>query len=407
MAKYIYTAKSGSGETFGGEMVAADERILAQQLRADGFFVTSIKLIEEENKSVISIKMLDRLVGISLKEKMMFARNLGVMISSGLTIVKAISNLQVQTQNKRFQKVLQRIYDELQGGKTLSEGLALFPAIFDDLFVNMVRVGEAGGNLEEVLNIVAMQLEREHELKSRVRGAMIYPLVIMTAMVGVAFVMLTYILPKLMSVFEEMDVQLPASTQFVVGLSKFLRQNTILTLVSMAGLVFGIRLFLTTRQGKKFLSFISLHTPVLRNLIVKINCARFARIYSSLLRSGVSVIDALRIVSNTLTNTYYKSSIDIAIEGVQKGQELSSVIEGNSLIFPPLVSQMIEVGEQTGKTESIMEKLAEFYEEEIFQITKNMSSIIEPFLMIIIGLAVGFFAVSMLQPMYSLMENIQ
>jgi type IV pilus assembly protein PilC len=173
------------------------------------------------------------------------------------------------------------------------------------------------------------------------------------------------------------------------------------------GLAVFLKFFLTTKTGKKTLSFVVINLPVIKNIVIKINCARFCRIYSSLLKSGVSVVESLHIVSRTLTNYYYQIALEDGIEQVQKGINLSSVISKKPKIFPVLVAQMLEVGEETGKTESILLKLAEFYEEEISNITKNMSSIIEPVLMIIIGSAVGFFAVSMLQPMYSIMENIK
>ncbi|MCX6765492.1 MAG: type II secretion system F family protein [Candidatus Moranbacteria bacterium] len=406
MAKFIYTAKSGSGESKGGEIVAPDERALAQQLRSEGFLVTSVKMVEERKKG-IEVKLLDRFLTVPLKEKMIFARNLAVMIASGLTVSRAINNLSGQTRNKRFKKILSDIYEQLQQGKTLSEGLAKYPAVFSELFVNMVRVGETGGNLEEILQIIAVQLEKEHDLISKIRGAMVYPSVIIVAMIGIAILMLTYILPKITGVFKDMDVQLPASTRFVIAVSDFLRDHTILVTFMFVFFAFFLKVFLQTKAGKKIVSFLVIHLPIVRNIVIKVNCARFARIFSSLLKSGIPVIDALKIVSNTLTNYYYKKVIEESIEQVQKGVSISTVITKHPGIFPVLVPQMLEVGEETGKTEAVLMKLAEFYEQEVDQITKNMSSIIEPVLMIIIGGAVGFFAVSMLQPMYSLMENIK
>ncbi len=406
MPKYIYTAKSYTGQTKGGEMIAANEKVIAQQLRAEGFLITSLKLIEEKGNK-INIKLLDRFRGVPLKEKMIFARNLSIMIASGVAISRALENLSAQTRNKRFKKVLADIYEEVQGGKSLSDGLAKYPGIFSDLFVNMVRVGETGGNLEEVLRIVATQLEKEHELLSKVRGALIYPAVIILAMVGIGIFMLTYILPKITGVFTDMDVQLPAPTKFIIALSNTFRDHGVLVAISFIIFLIFLRLFLQTTAGKKTLSALTINMPIIKNIVVKVNCARFSRIYSSLLKSGVSVVDSLRIVSGTLGNYYYKKTLGQGIEQVQKGVNLSKIIATNSKIFPVLVPQMLEVGEETGKTEEVLMKLAEFYEEEVNQITKNLSSIIEPVLMLIIGAAVGFFAVAMLQPMYSLMENIK
>lgn len=406
MPKYIYTAKGYSGETKGGEITAKDEKALAQQMRGEGFVLTSVKLVEEHQAGV-EVKFLDRFQNVPLKEKMMFARNLGIMVASGLPTPRAVNNLAKQTKNKRFEKILSDIFEEVQAGKSLSEGLAKYPGVFGELFINMVRVGEIGGNLEEVLDIVATQLEKEHDIVSKVRGAMIYPAVILTVMAGIGVVMLTYVLPKLLGVFKDMNAELPPLTKMIISISDVFSQHSVLVLISLVVLVIFGKLFLQQPIGKKMLSFINVHVPVIKNIIIKMNCARFARIYSSLLKSGINAIDALRIISNTLTNYYYKQALEKSIEDIQKGVPLSKIIAGFPDLFPVLVPQIIEVGEETGKTESVLLKLAEFYEEEVSSITKNMSSIIEPVLMVIIGVAVGIFAVGMLQPMYSLMDNIK
>lgn len=407
MAKVFYSAKSYSGETKAGELDVKNERDLATQLRADGYILTSFKEIKEEKTNEVNVKFLDRFFSISLKDKLMFTRNLSVMISSGLPISKAVKNISSQTKNKKFQKILDNIFEDIQSGTTFADGLARYPGIFGDLFVNMIRVGESSGNLEEILEILAIQLEKEHDLTSKIKGAMTYPAVIVVAMLGIAVLMLTYILPKMMGVFADMKVELPASTKFIIALSNLLRDHAIFVGVGFVTFIVAIRFLLTTESGKKMLGFILINLPAIKNMVIKVNCARFARIYSSLLRSGVPVVQALTIISNTLTNYYYKKAVKDGIEDVQKGISLSKVIEKNPKVFPVLMAQMAQVGEETGKTETILLKLAEFYEDEIDQISKNMSSIIEPVLMIFIGAAVGFFAISMLQPMYSLMDNIK
>jgi len=406
MPKFLYVAKNYDGEVKTGEMIANDERGVAQQLKADGFLVTSVKMMNSDSGTV-KIKFMDRFTTISLRDKMVFARNLSVMISSGLTISRSIKNLSLQLKNKKFQQVLVDIHNDVRSGKNLSEAMAKYPNIFSELFVNMVKVGEVGGNLDETLKIVAVQLEKEHSLRSKVKGAMVYPAVIMVAMGGVGVLMLTYILPKITGVFSDMDVVLPKSTQFIISLSEILKNHSLLLMASIVSLMIFLKMFLKTVTGKKTLAFLLLRTPAIKNMVVKINCARFSRIYSSLLRSGVSSLDALKIVSNTLSNYYYKEVLLKSIRQIQKGVDLSKVIGENERLFPVLVKQMIEVGEQTGETETILLKMAEFYEGEVDQLTKNLSSIVEPVLMIVMGGAVGFFAVSMLQPMYSLMDNIK
>jgi type IV pilus assembly protein PilC len=250
-------------------------------------------------------------------------------------------------------------------------------------------------------------LEKEHDLMSKVKGAMTYPSVIVVAMVGIGILMLTYVLPKITVVLKDMKVDLPASTQFIINISDVLRNHGLLVGMSFfLGIIF-LRIFIKTEPGKKTLGFLAINLPAISNIVIKVNCARFARIYSSLLKSGVSAVESLRILSDTMTNYYYKRAINDGIEKIQKGINLSQIAADNPKIFPILVTQMLQVGEETGRTESVLLKLAEFYEDEVTQITKNLSSIIEPVLMIFIGAAVGFFAISMLQPMYSVMDNIK
>ncbi|KKQ53177.1 MAG: hypothetical protein US70_C0005G0011 [Parcubacteria group bacterium GW2011_GWD2_38_11] len=407
MPKYIYTAKSYSGETKGGEAVAQDEKNLAQQLRSEGFLVTSISLVKEIDVNSVSVKFLDRFQSVPLKEKMVFARNLSIMVASGLTVSRAVNNLALQTQNKTFRKILLEIYEEIQGGKSLSEGLAKFPNIFGELFINMVKVGETAGNLDEVLKIVAVQLEKEHDLKSKVKGAMIYPGVILTVMLIIGYIMLTFVLPKLLGVFKDMGTELPAMTKFIVNLSDLLRNNGLASAIFLVTFIIFGQWFLRQPIGKKTLSWVAISFPIFSPLVKQVNCARFARIFSSLLKSGVGSVDALKIISHTLTNYYYQQALLNSIDDIQKGVALSKVLADNKHIFPILVSQIVQVGEETGKTETVLLQLAEFYEDEVDQITKNLSAVIEPVLMVVIGSAVGFFAVAMLQPMYSMMDSVK
>lgn len=406
MPKYIYTAKGFDGIEKSGEIESKDEKSVAQDLRTEGFLVTSLKLVGEK-RNEMNNGFFERFNTIPLKDKMIFARNLSVMISSGLPMSKGVKNLSLQTNNKRFRKILLEIHEELQKGKTLSESFARYPYVFSELFINMVKVGEAGGTLEGSLDIIATQLEKEHDLIGKVRGAMMYPAVILVAMFGIGILMLTFILPKLTGVFKDMNVTLPPTTMAMIAISDFMRNNSFVVIVLFVVFILFFKIFWSSKKGKKFFGFLSIKLPAIKNIIIKVNCARFARIYSSLLTSGVSVVEALKICSDTLGNYFYKKAMDDGIEKVQKGVSLSVIISAYPKIFPPLVPQMVEVGEETGKIEAVLLKLAEFYEEEVNQITKNMSSIIEPILMLFIGSAVGLFAVSMLQPMYSLMDNIK
>lgn len=403
MAQFSYTARViTSGELVSGELSAIDERSVVSELRNKGLLLTSIKIKEEQT----TVKWLDRFQRVPLKERMMFTRNLGVMVGSGLTVSKALMNLSEQTKNKYFQKILNEVRQQVESGNTFSGALAAYPAVFNQLFTNMVYVGEISGNLEKILEILAIQLEKEHELTSKVKGALMYPAVVMVAMIGIGIVMLTYVLPKITGVFRDMDVTLPASTLFIMELGDFMQNHSFLVIGGFVGIVVGTKWFAGTPSGKRVFGWLALRAPIISDIVVKVNCARFSRIFSSLLKSGVAVTNALAIVSDTISNVYYKDILKKGIEEIQKGVELSTVIILYPKAFPVLVPQMLAVGEETGKTETVLERLADFYEEEVNQITKNLSSILEPVLMIFIGTAVGFFAVAMLQPIYSVMNNI-
>lgn len=403
----FYTAKSFSGETKSGETKVNNERELVEQLRSDGFVMTSFKELKSEAEGKIKINFMDRFSGISVAEKMMFAKNMSIMISSGLPLSKSLQNITKQTKNKKFISVLEHVESDIQTGTTFADSLAKFPGTFDELFVNMIRVGEISGNLDEVLNILSLQLEKDHELIKKVTGAMVYPAVILVAMGLIGVVMMIFVVPQITVVFKDLNATLPASTQFIISASEAMRTYWYVMIFLIPVLGFAIKFLSTTEAGKKMMGLILINTPVINTIFIKVNCARFARIYSSLLGSGVSVVEALRILSTTLTNFYYKRAFVRAGSEVQKGVNLSKVIFEEKKIFPILVPQMIEVGEETGKTEMVLTKLAEFYEADVDQITKNLSSIIEPVLMLIIGSVVGFFAISILQPMYSVLENIK
>jgi type IV pilus assembly protein PilC len=404
MSKFTFVAKNSKGEIRQGELEGKDSRSVVADLRADGFFVTSI--IEADKIGHVSgPSKWNIFSGVSLKDKMMFARHLGVMLASGLSVPRAIDVISSQTKSKKFKNILAKIEEEVKTGNTLADSLAR-SGVFDDLSVNMIRVGELGGSLEEVLALLADQLEKEHNLISKVRGAMYYPSVIFIVMIGIGIAMMTFVVPQLTAVFTDTQATLPATTEFIINTSNFMAGHKLLVLFSSIFIILFFIIFFKLKIGKKFAAFLSLKIPIIKNIVVKVNNARFARIYGSLLKSGVPVTESLKIISETLTNRYYQETfVKIGIE-VQKGKPLHEQLAVYPKLFPVLIVQMVEVGEETGKTIDVLADLARFYEEEIDQLTKNLSSIIEPVLMVVIGSAVGFFAISMIMPMYSIMDSM-
>jgi len=363
--------------------------------------------MEEAKKTEPAVKwtlavLMKRVRGISLTEKLMFTRNLSVMIGAGLSLTKALDILGGQAQSQKFSDILNMISLDVSRGEGLASSFAKFPDVFNDLFVNMIRVGEIGGTLENALKILGDQMKKEHDLRSKVRGAMIYPSVVIIAMSLVGVLMMIFVVPTLAATFSDLNVELPVSTRFVIGTSLFLQQFWYLALLAVAGIVFGLRAFLKTKRGKDSLDFILMRTPIIQELTIKINSAAFARTLSSLIDSGVAIVKSLEITANTLGNHYFADALRMGVQTVQKGKTLRETLAAFPDIYPQMIVQMIAVGEETGRLSAVLKQLALFYEEEVDNTTKNLSSVIEPFIMILIGGVIGFFAVSMISPMYSL-----
>jgi len=343
---------------------------------------------------------------VSVVDKMLFARYLNVMLKSGLPVSRAFTVLAEQTNNEYFKEVLGGVREDVQKGNSLADSLAKYPGVFDNLFVNMVRAGEVGGNLEEVLDIMALQLKKDYELISRVKGAMMYPAVVIAAMIIVGVLMMMFVVPTLTKIFEDMEVPLPFMTQVIIMVSNALKNQGIFVFLGFAVFSYLFLWVIKTSKGKKAFDYFLLRVPVIGGVISKVNMARFSRTLSSMIMSGISIVKALEVISEILGNFYYKESVKKAVDDVQKGLPLSEVIGQYRNLYQPLMIHMIEVGEESGTLEDTLKQVAEFYEGEVEQTTSNLSSIIEPVLMLIIGGAVGFFAISMIQPMYSVLETI-
>ena len=405
MPRFFYTAKSLKGEEKSGVLEAKDKSQLSKTLREQGFILIRAESEGEEKKKKFKFSF-PFLGKVPLTEKLMFIRNLQVMIGSGLAIPRAIEILSLQTKNKRFKKALLNINEEIIKGKNFSDSLKEYPDIFSELFQSMIKVGEETGNLEEVLRVLSQQMERENELKSKIKGALIYPAVIILTMVGIGILMLVTVVPKLAETFEELGVELPVTTQVVIGLGTFLAEKWFLVILIIIFLFFFFWLILKTKQGKRTIDAVVLKIPIISPLIKKTNSAYTVRTLSSLISAGVPIVRSLNIVADVLENSYYKAALLEASEKIRKGEKLSEAMAPYKNIYPSIVLQMFEVGEETGETSGVLSKLSDFFEEEITYATKNLTAVIEPVLMIIVGAVIGFFAVSMIEPMYSMLGSI-
>jgi len=392
-----------------GSLEAKDKREVSKKLHEEGFVLisaTEATSKKGQKKSKEFSFDLPFFGGVKLTEKMMFARHLAVMIGAGLSLDRALSVLSDQTQNKEFKKVISQVEDSIRRGEAFADSLEKHPKVFNELFVNMVRVGEESGTLENVLKVLARQMKKDHEIISSVRGAMIYPAIIISVMFGIGILMMILVVPRLSEVFSDLEVELPFTTRVIIAIGEFAAANSILVLIAIVAFVVGLRFFVASRNGKRVLDWVTLNAPIISNITKQVNAARFSRTLSSLTKSGVPILRSLEILSGTLTNHYYKESIAQATQDIKKGEPLHSTLEKYKELYPPIVVQMVAVGEETGALAEIMQRLAVFYETEVTNITRNLSSIIEPVLMVVIGAAVGFFAISMIQPMYSMMGSI-
>lgn len=407
MPVYLYTAINGAGERVSGSEAAEDERQLAQILHKKGYLLTTVKTNKKKKGLVSVLSFLENFQSVSLTEKLMFTRNLQVMVAAGIPLPKSLEVLAKQTGNKRFKTTLLEVQKMVVQGKTFSDALEEYPKVFSDLFVSMVRVGEESGTLEKVTEQVMVQLEREHEVKSKVLGAMLYPAVIITAMTGIGTLMLLVVVPQLAQVFDELGVELPLTTRLVIGFGTFTAERWYILFPAVflsVGILF--RLW-KTKSGKRIVDTLVLKAPIFSGIVRKSNAALMTRTLSSLIASGVPIVRSLEITAHVVGNVYFQDSLAASSKKVGKGSKLSEALGEYDNIYPIMVVQMIAVGEETGETGKILGKLAEFFEGEVSDVTKNLTSILEPILMLLIGAVVGFFAISMIQPMYSMLGAIQ
>ena len=400
--KFKVTCKTTDGATTELIQEASDRFALFKDLKKSG--LEPVSVVEVKDKVLKSPFTIGG--GFKMHDRIIFARNLGAMLKAGLALSRALQVMSRQARTKKIGQTLSAIEDFVSQGNTLHDALEKYPKNFNKLFIAMVRAGEESGALAEALLMVGNQLDKMYTLQRKVRGALMYPAVIFAVMIIIGILMLTIVVPSLATTFRELNTELPVSTQVIIGISEFIKSHYILTVLLFAGAIGGFVMFNKSKFGKTLIDKVVLKIPVVGKLIIETNSARTARTFSSLLSSGVPVIRAAEITGDVLQNVHYKSVLNEAEKVIEKGEPVSEVFRRHEKIYPPFVAEMMSVGEETGNVAQMLKEVAEFYENEVEQKTKDMSSIIEPFLMVIIGGAVGFFAVSMITPMYSVLNNI-
>jgi len=405
--KFTYTGNNKQGEEV-KETVEADDRFAVYEIaRNRGIEILSIHEGQFTWRNILNSDKVNALINrISTDELVLITRNLSGMLTAGLPLSRALSVIERQTRNPKVRVVMSDVRERIQEGEQFNQALKSHPKVFNELYISMVRAGEESGNLSNALHLLSVQMERSSNLKKRIKGAMVYPVIVLSIMSAIGVVMMLFVMPSITGTFKEMDVELPKTTQFLIAASDFMVAHSVLTLASILGVVIFIIYFLRTRIGKIGWHFILLYLPVIGGMTKELNSARTARALSSLLSSGVDVIRAIDITTDVVQNIYYKPVLKEAREAVEKGEALSKVFTAHEKLYPIFVGEMITVGEETGQMSQMLDELAVFYENEVDRKTKDLSTIIEPLLMVMIGGAVGFFALAMIAPIYSLTDSI-
>ncbi len=396
---FNYQARNTEGEIVKGNIEANEEASAITSLRGKGLYVSKIKRKTDKAVSKFFEKK------TNLKDKIIFTQQLGIMIKSGLSVVDALKALKDETSNEKFSGQITDVVSDVKGGLSLSKAMEKYPDSFDDVYVNSVRAGEKSGKVDMVLIRLAQQLEKDYSLTSKVKGAMIYPAVILTALVAVMILVLIFIIPQLKEVFDEVGVPLPLLTRIVLGLSAFLQSYFIYIIIVGVGIGIALRYYGKTDKGRHLFDQLKLKIPVMGGLYKKTYMAKFTRTFASLSSSGLPLLDIFKSSRDVVTNVIYQDEIDKMTKKVENGESISKVLKDCPL-FPSMIGQLATVGEKSGNIDEVFDSMANFFDKEVENITNNLSTLLEPLLMVVMGVGIGVLIVSVLQPIYGLVEVI-
>ena len=407
MSTFNYTARDHDNQIISGVVSATDRTTAMQTIRAQGLSPILIKAGEEASKlgRLGSIKLGGK---VKTKDLVVFTRQLATMINAGVPMARSLNTLQTQTENKAFKEKLGQIAKKVESGIGLGKALAEHPEVFSNIYINMVSAGEEGGILDEVLNRLALQVEKDAEIKHKVKSAMAYPVVVSVITLVAFFGLMTFVIPKLGAIIQNIGGELPTLTRVMLNISSFMRSPIFIALVFIGGplAIFGLRRYLRTDEGLYRFHRILLKLPIVKVFITKVAIARFSRIFSSLMAAGVTVLVSIETTSSAIGNKVIERELLGASEKVRNGVPLSVSLAG-SQVFPPIVSQMLAIGEETGQIDKILVKVAEYYETEVDTFVNALSSIIEPLMILVLGAIVGLVAASVFGPLTSLTQSIK
>lgn len=374
---------------------------------------TSVKVDSSKIKKKKSLSTIDKinaylltLQRVPLKEKLFFVQHLVPMLRVGISLPKGLRTLSKQSGNKFFKSILAEVAEKVDSGETLANSIKPHKKVFGELFVSMIETGEVSGNLEKVLEQLYLQMKKEHHLISKVRGALTYPTVILVAMFGIMTFMFVVVIPQMTEIFTEMNVDLPLATKILISVSNAIANNLLMALIIFVVAILVFIRTIRTKKGKYAFHCFILKMPIVGPIVKKINLARFARNISSLLKTDIMIVKSFQVTANVLGNLNYRNAILDMSEQIKKGEKLYDTVQKYPKLFPPVVQQMIDVGEETGELDTILMELAEFYEGEVDQIMSDLPSLIEPLLILVLGVGVGGIAAAVIMPMYSLSSTI-
>lgn len=402
MATFKYRALNQEKKIVSGLIESATDAMAVDTLEDKGLTILSFK---EQASAGFTNFNFNLFGGIKAKDIAILSRQFSVLVSASVALVQSLRILSDQTENLSLRAVVSQVADEVDGGARLSDCLAKHPKIFSDFYVSVVRSGETSGKLDEVLNYLADELEKDYDMMSKIRGAMMYPAFIMCGLAGVGMVMMIYVVPKLTAILTESNVELPLTTKILIGSSDFLTSYWWLLLIIIGAAVAGARMFARTAAGKLFIDTLMLRLPIFGRLFQRIYLVRFTRSLQTLIVGGVSISKGLRITADVVTNQVYKDIIEKTLKEVEDGNSISSVFSVSEEI-PKMVSQMMSIGEKTGRLDVILSRITDFYTREINNILANLMSLMEPIIMVIMGIAVGIMVAAVMMPMYNMAQAV-
>ncbi|MEK9146761.1 MAG: type II secretion system F family protein [Patescibacteria group bacterium] len=400
MALYSFAAKDATGKKYTGEVEVIDEKSLVVTLQKQGLIPIEIK--QKNAVAIGTVPLLPKFSGhISASDIVAFTRQFSTMISAGLPLTDALVILEKQAKNTAFARIIAEIVADVEGGMSLSAALSKHKGVFDTVYVRLVEAGETGGVLDKILAKLAETLEKEREFKSKTRGAFVYPVIVIGVMIIVITIMMVFVIPKLTSLYEEIGAALPLPTRILIAVSNFMRGYWWLLLILLAAAINGLRIFAKTPAGAILISRLVLKLPIWGKIRKTLVLAQFTRTLGLLIGAGIPIITALRVVADLLATPQFREAIESAINRVERGSPLYQPLATNP-IFPPIIGQMLRVGEETGKMDEVLVRLSVYFEGESENLIRNLTTALEPVILVILGVGVGILVLSIILPIYNL-----